>query len=73
MKYIIALLALLFGQHGTVTGQVFEGYERTNDVYIVTLESGQDVDVYADDLNDGDHVTVFFLFNEPVRTLYGWR
>lgn len=73
LNIIISILTVLFGQYGTVTGQVFEGYSETNDIYIVTLESGQEIDVYADDLVDGDHVTVYFLFGEPVRVLYEWR
>lgn len=73
LNIIISILTVLFGQYGTVTGQVFEGYSETNDIYIVTLESGQEIDVCADDLVDGDRVTVYFLFGEPVRVLYEWR
>lgn len=73
INIIISILTIIFGQYGTVTGQVYEGYSESNDVYIVTLENGEEIDVYADDLEDGDRVTVYFLFGEVVRVLYEWR
>ncbi len=73
IRIIISILTVLFGQYGTVTGQTYEGWSEENDRYIITLESGEVYELEADDLNDGDRVTVYFLFGEPVRVLYEWR
>jgi hypothetical protein len=59
--------------HGYVTEQTYEGcYDNANDYYIVNL-NGELYEVEADDLMEGDEVTVYFFAGEPIRTLYGHR
>ena len=58
--------------HGYVTEQTYEGYAYSNDYYIVNL-NGELYEVEADDLIEGDEVTVYFFAGEPIRTLYGHR
>lgn len=59
--------------HGYVTEQTYEGcYDNANDYYIVNL-NGELYEVEADDLIEGDEVTVYFFAGEPIRTLYGHR
>ena len=58
--------------HAVVVEQTYEGYSEHNDYYIV--DTGTDYyEIEADDLEVGDEVTVYFIGNYAVRTLYGWR
>lgn len=69
---ISILLVLCTPVHAVVVGQTYEGYSLYNDVYIVST-GAETYEIEADDLEIGDEITVYFLGNEPVRTLYGWR
>lgn len=70
---IIAILALLFGQHGTVIGQTYEGFSDYNDMYLVETTNGQIYEVIADDLETGDPVTLFMVGDYCFDIMYDWR
>lgn len=70
---VIAILALLFGQHATVIGQTYEGYADYNDMYLVETINGQVYEVIADDLEAGDPVTLFMVGDFIIETMYDWR
>lgn len=58
---------------GTVKKELFQGYSDYNDLYSIRLETGETVEVVADDLQVDDVVTVYFIFEYPYKTLYGYR
>lgn len=60
-------------EYGTVYTQLYEGYAYENDVYVITLETGEMITVECDDLNPGNPVTVYYVANIPVRVLYDYR
>ena len=68
----ILLTILLTVAHGTVVEEVYEGCSEHNDLYVIEVNNEQ-YEICADDLNEGDEVTVYFLGEYPVRVLYGWR
>lgn len=72
---MIWLIILMLFPHttGTVLEKSLEGGSLYNDYYIVELDDGNIHEVESDDLEVGDRVTVFFLADEPFRTLYGER
>ena len=60
-------------RHGYIVEQTYEGYSENNDYYIVNID-GELYEVEADDLNEGDKVTCYFIGDdEIVRTVYEWR
>ncbi len=58
---------------GTVEKELFQGYSDYNDLYSIRLETGETVEVVADDLQVNDIVTVYFIFKYPYKTLYGYK
>jgi hypothetical protein len=74
IKVILAVLALLGAQKqsGYVVEKTIEGGAEYNDYYIVNL-GGELYEVEADDLEEGDTVTCYFIGDETVLTLYGER
>lgn len=70
---IIAILALLFGQHATVITKTYEGFADYNDLYLVETTNGQIYEVIADDLESGDPVTLFMVGDFIIDTMYDWR
>lgn len=60
-------------RHGYVVEQTYEGYSESNDYYVVDID-GELYEVEADDLEEGDRVTCYFISDEEVvRTVYEWR
>ena len=74
IKVILAVLALLGAQKqcGYVVEKTIEGGSEYNDYYIVNL-GGELYEVEADDLEEGDAVTCYFIGDETVLTLYEKR
>lgn len=75
MFYKIVLTILMFfaqPKHGYVIAQTYEGYNEYNDYYLVNID-GEIYEVEADDLDVNDNVTVYFIGNYTVQTLYGYR
>lgn len=60
-------------RYGIVKEEIFEGYTAENDVYIIQFENGSEKQITGDDLNINDAVTVWFLYDVPVRMMYGKR
>lgn len=60
-------------RYGTVIEQTLEGYELENDYYLVEFTDGNIHEIECDDLCIGDPVTVWFLGDIPVRTMYDRR
>ena len=60
MKLLIIIIALLQGirLNGTIVSQVYEGYGRTDDIYIVDV-NGIKFPVISDDFNAGEHCEIF--------------
>lgn len=73
MSILLIILLLLPHITGTVLEKTVEGGSQFNDYYIVELDDGNIHEVESDDLEVGDRVTVYFLMDEPIRTLYGER
>lgn len=60
-------------KYGIVTQEIYEGYTVENDVYIIQFENGNEKQIEGDDLNINDPVTVWFLYDIPVRMMYDKR
>lgn len=71
---IIVSILMLFAEprHGCVVAQTYEGYSKYNDYYLVNI-NGEIYEVEADDLQVNDNVTVYFIGNYTVQTLYEHR
>lgn len=71
---IIVSILMLFAEprHGYVVAQTYEGYSKYNDYYLVNI-NGEIYEVKADDLQVNDNVTVYFIGNYTVQTLYEHR
>lgn len=71
---IIVSILMLFAEprHGYVVAQIYEGYSKYNDYYLVNI-NGEIYEVEADDLQVNDNVTVYFIGNYTVQTLYEHR
>ena len=71
---IIVSILMLFTEprHGYVVTQTYEGYSKYNDYYLVNI-NGEIYEVEADDLEVNDNVTVYFIGNYTVQTLYEHR
>lgn len=71
---IIVSILMLFAEprHGYVVVQTYEGYSKYNDYYLVNI-NGEIYEVEADDLEVNDNVTVYFIGNYTVQTLYEHR
>ena len=71
MKSLILALAILFGQQsGYVIQKTYEGGSTENDRYIIEVSDYHRYEIEADDLETGDHVTVWFLFGQPTLIRY---
>ena len=59
MRVLAVILSLLCGVHhiGVVTQEVYQGYTKHNDIYIVEIQ-GINIPIIADDLCVGDEVTI---------------
>lgn len=59
MRAVYIILSLLLGiaQDGVVTKEVYQGYEKRNDIYLVEIQ-GINIPIIADDLCVGDEVTI---------------
>lgn len=60
-------------RYGIVKEEIFEGYNEENDVYIIQFQDGSEKEILVDDLQKSDYVTVWFLYDIPVRMLYDKR
>ena len=60
-------------QYGKVIEKTFEGYALENDYYLIEFTDGNIHEIECDDLENGDTVTVWFLGDFPVRTMYDKR
>lgn len=58
---------------GTVEKELFQGYAKYNDLYSIRLETGEEIEIVADDLQLDDPVTVYFIFEYPYKTVYGYK
>lgn len=59
MKLLMVLLALLNGMSikGRIVSQVYEGYEKHNDIYIAEVQ-GMRLFIVSDDFCDGDEFVI---------------
>lgn len=59
MRAVYIAISLLLGivQDGVVTKEVYQGYEKHNDIYLVEIQ-GISIPIIADDLCIGDEVTI---------------
>lgn len=58
---------------GIVVSKDFEGYSEYDDNYTIECCGQVYNGILADDLDEGEEVTVYFADNQPVRVLAGWR
>jgi hypothetical protein len=72
-KILLLILALLPHQYGTVTAKTYEGYDKSNDRYIIRSDDGDYYSIIADDLEPEDRVTIYYFNGNPIRTIYGER
>lgn len=71
MKSLLFALIILFGQQtGYVVQKTYEGGSTENDRYIVEVSDYHRYEIEADDLEEGDSVTVWFLFGQPALIKY---
>ena len=71
MKTLLLAIAILFGQQsGYVVQKTHEGGSQENDRYIVEVSDYHRYEIEADDLEEGDSVTVWFLFGQPTLIRY---
>lgn len=71
---IIVSILMLFAEprHGYVVAQTYEWYSKYNDYYLININD-EIYEVEADDLEVNDNVTVYFIGNYTVQTLYEHR
>ena len=58
---------------GVVISKDYEGGADENDNYTIECCGQVYNGIIADDLDEGEEVTVYFAENQPVRVLAGWR
>lgn len=71
MRSLLLILAILFGQQtGHVIEKTYEGGQHENDFYIIETSDSHRYQIEADDLDQGDRITVWFLFGQPTLIRY---
>lgn len=70
MRVLAVILSLLCGVHhiGVVTHEVYQGYSKHNDLYIVEV-CGVSLPIISDDFNVGDEMELF-IEDGVINTIY---